>query len=162
MFDAAGAVIIHSFSNVAADSMNNDASREKSMLDSTADRNSTSDVLLSAAKVVDGELEITWQSGGAPARFSPFWLRDHCHSKESLNPDTLQRQVDTFAIPVDIAPATVEIGAGGRTLRVAWKHGGTSILPAAFLWNIAQSNGRDRAPQRRLWDRAPWERTFRR
>jgi len=160
VFDAACAVIIHSFSNVAADSMNNDAFREKSMIDSTADRNSTSDVLLSAAKLVDGELEITWQSGAAPARFSPFWLRDHCHSKESLHPDTLQRQVDTFAIPVDIAPAAMEIGAGGRTLSVAWKHGGTSILPAAFLWNIAQGNGRDRAPRRRLWDRAAMGENF--
>src|ERR1700677_3087808 len=124
------------------------------MLDSTADRNSTSDVLLRAATLVDGELEITWQSGGAPARFSPFWLRDHCHSKESLHPDTLQRQVDTFAIPVDIAPAAIEIGDGGRALRVAWKHGGTSILPAEFLWDIAENNGRERAPPRHLWNRA--------
>ena len=117
------------------------------MLEPIADSNGTSEILLSAARLVDDELEVSWRGDAAPGRFSPFWLRDHCHSKESLHPDTLQRQVDTFAIPVDIAPAAMEIGAGGRTLSVAWKHGGTSILPAAFLWNIAQGNGRDRAPR---------------
>jgi trimethyllysine dioxygenase len=124
------------------------------MLESTVDPNPTSAALLRAAKFVDGEVQVSWVSNAAPGRFSPFWLRDHCHSKESLNPDTLQRQVDTFAIPQDLAPAGLEIGDGGRALHIVWKHGGTSMLPAAFLWNIAQSAGRETAPRRRLWDRA--------
>jgi trimethyllysine dioxygenase len=130
------------------------------MLDSTAGRNPVTEVLLSAAELVDGELEIQWEDGAAPGRFSPFWLRDHCHSKESLHPDTLQRQVNTFAIPVDIAPAKLEIGDGGRFLHIVWKHGDTSVLPAAFLRNIAEGNGRDTAPRRRLWDRASMAENF--
>ncbi len=116
--------------------------------------NGTSEILLSAARLVDDELEVSWRGDAAPGRFSPFWLRDHCHSKESLHPDTLQRQVDTFTIPVDIAPAKLEIADSGRTLRIEWQHGGASVLPAAFLWNIAQNDGREVAPRRRLWDRA--------
>src|SRR6202046_2097455 len=109
--------------------------------------NGTSEILLSAARLVDDELEVSWRGDAAPGRFSAFWLRDHCHSSESLHPDTLQRQVDTFAIPVDIAPAKLEVSDGGRTLRIVWQHdGSTSILPAAFLWNIAQNNGRAPAP----------------
>lgn len=130
------------------------------MLEPTADSNGTSEILLSAARLVDDELEVSWRGAAAPGRFSPFWLRDHCHSKESLHPDTLQRQVDTFTIPVDIAPAKIEIADGGRTLRIEWRHGGTSVLPAAFLWNIAQNDGREVAPQRRLWDRATIGDTF--
>jgi len=110
--------------------------------------------LLCAAKLVDSEVEISWRGIAASDRFSPFWLRDHCHSSDSLNPDTLQRQVDTFAIPADIVPARLEIIGGGETLRIIWKHDGTtSILPAAFLWEIARHAGRDSAPRRRLWDR---------
>jgi trimethyllysine dioxygenase len=116
--------------------------------------------LLGAAKLVDGEVEVSWASKAAPARFSPLWLRDHCHSKESLHPDTLQRQVDTFTIPVDIAPAGLEIGDGGRTLNIIWKHGGRSMLPAGFLWNMAQTDGRDTAPRRRLWDRSAMGENF--
>ena len=116
--------------------------------------NGTSEILLSAARLVDDELEVSWRGDAAPGRFSPFWLRDHCHSKESLHPDTLQRQVDTFTIPVDIAPAKLEIADSGRTLRIEWQHGGASVLPAAFLWNIAQNDGREVAPRRRLWERA--------
>jgi trimethyllysine dioxygenase len=125
------------------------------MLESIARRSSNSAVLLNAVKIVDGEVEVSWIDKFPPGRFSPVWLRDHCHSKESLNPDTLQRQVDTFAIPVDISPAKLEIIDGGGALRIVWKHdGSSSLLPAAFLWNIAQDEGRDSAPQRRLWDRA--------
>jgi trimethyllysine dioxygenase len=124
------------------------------VLEPTADSNGTSEILLSAARLVDDELEVSWRGDAGPGRFSPFWLRDHCHSKESLHPDTLQRQVDTFTIPVDIAPAKLEIADGGRTLRIEWQHGGASVLPAAFLWNITQNDGREVAPRRRLWDRA--------
>jgi trimethyllysine dioxygenase len=125
------------------------------MLESTARRSPSSEVLLSAAKVVDGELEVCWGDESPSSRFSPLWLRDHCHSKESLNPETQQRQVDTFAIPADLAPAGVEICDGGRELRIVWRQdGGASVLPAAFLWNIVQDGGRERAPPRRLWDRA--------
>lgn len=126
-----------------------------------AGRTATPEILLSAAALVDGEVEVSWRDGSSRSRFSLFWLRDHCHSKESLNPDTLQRQVDTFRIPVDIAPATIEIGEGGRILRIVWKHdASTSILPAAFLWSIAQNDGRDRAPRRHLWDRAELGQNF--
>ena len=125
------------------------------MLDSIPDRNQNPEVLLSAAIPVDGELEVAWQGKVARERFSYAWLRDHCHSKESLHPETLQRQVDTFKIPVDIAPAKLEIADGGRSLHIVWKHEGTvSILPAVFLWDIVQNNGRETSPRRRLWDRA--------
>jgi trimethyllysine dioxygenase len=112
-------------------------------------------VRLAAVRVVDNEVEVSWQGGGPTGRFAPFWLRDHCHSKESLNPDTLQRQVDTFAIPADIAPEQLEIADDGAMLRIRWKHDGSmTTLPARFLWDIAQHGGRPPAPRRRLWDRA--------
>jgi len=131
------------------------------MLDPIPERKPSAETLLSAAKIVDGELELSWVDKVTQGRFSPFWLRDHCHSKESLHPDTLQRQVDTFAFPADIAPAAVEIREGGRSLHIVWKHdGSTSFLPAAFLWDIAQSNGRETAPRRRLWDRGTMAENF--
>jgi trimethyllysine dioxygenase len=125
------------------------------MLDPISDRNPIAEVLLRAVTNIDDELQVSWQDKASQDRFSYPWLRDHCHSKESLHPDTLQRQVDTFTIPVDIAPAKLEIRDGGRSLHIVWKHDGArSILPAAFLWNIAQNNGREPAPRRHLWDRA--------
>jgi trimethyllysine dioxygenase len=131
------------------------------MLAPVALSNPTSEELLSAAKLIGDEVEVTWQGNAPPGRFSAFWLRDHCHSSESLHPDTLQRQVDTFAIPLDIAPAKLEVSDGGRTLRIVWQHdGSTSILPAAFLWNIAQNDGRAPAPRRRLWDRTSMKGNF--
>jgi trimethyllysine dioxygenase len=112
-------------------------------------------ISLNTAKLVDGEVEICWKGKVSTSRFAPFWLRDHCHAKHSLNADTLQRQVDTFSIPENIVPAQLEIADGGRTLHIVWKRDGVrSELPAAFLWNIAQRDGREPAPRRRLWDRA--------
>lgn len=123
--------------------------------------NPDAEVLLSTATDTGAELEASWQGKVARARFSYAWLRDHCHSKESLNPETLQRQVDTFAIPPDIAPAQLKIADEGRSLHIVWKHDGTtSILPAAFLWDIAQNDGRAVAPRRQLWDRAAMGENF--
>src|SRR5579862_7647736 len=125
--------------------------------------NTAAEVLLSGARLVDDEVELSWAGERSTRRFSSFWLRDHCHAKHSLHPDTLQRQVDTFAIPVDIAPERLEIGQGGRELRIVWRHDGSQgLLPAAFLWEIARGGSRDPAtgdaatgsPARFLWDRA--------
>ena len=111
--------------------------------------------LLASANIVGGEVEVTWQGLSQKVRFAPFWLRDHCHSSASLHPDTLQRQVDTFAIPTDIAAERVAIEDGGRTLRVRWRDDDTSsVLPANFLLDVARRDGREPAPRRALWDRA--------
>ena len=119
------------------------------------------DVLLDSARLVHGQVEVSWKHTASPAQYSPFWLRDHCHAKHSLNADTLQREVDTFSIPQHIAPAKIEIINGGRTLHVAWAHDeSVSIFPADFLWNIAQCEGRLRAPPRTLWDRDSMGKNF--
>jgi trimethyllysine dioxygenase len=131
------------------------------MLDGVVQGSSGRGVLLKRAVLVDGEVEVCWRNGDSTARFAPFWLRDHCHSKDSLNPVTLQRQVDTFAIPGDIAPARLEISDGGRNLRVSWSHDGSvSVLPSDFLWRIAETSGRTTAPRHRLWDRASMGQRF--
>jgi len=125
------------------------------MLEAVSLKTSDEAVLLNAARLVDGEVEISWKGKVSSSRFAPFWLRDHCHAKHSLNADTLQRQVDTFSIAENIAPAQLDIADGGRTLHIVWKHDGArSELPAAFLWNMAQTEGREPTPRRHLWDRA--------
>jgi trimethyllysine dioxygenase len=119
------------------------------------------DVLLDSARLVDGEVEVTWSNAASPARFASFWLRDHCHAKHSLNADTLQREVNTFSIPPHIAPGKIEIKDGGRTLHIDWTAGdGASVFPAEFLWDVAQHDGRPRAPLRTLWDRDSMGKNF--
>jgi trimethyllysine dioxygenase len=110
--------------------------------------------LLAGARMVDNEVEVSWSDEPSTDRFSPFWLRDHCHARESLHPDTLQRQVDTFAIPPDITPQRLDVDASGEALRIVWKHdGSTSVWPAGFLWGAARGFGASRSRPRRLWDR---------
>src|SRR5271170_1483723 len=117
--------------------------------------------LLESAEFTAGQIEVRWRNSAETAQFSPFWLRDHCHAKHSLNADTLQREVNTFAIPHDIAPAKLEIKDGGSTLCVLWRHDqSSSIFPAKFLWNVAQDDGRSGAPPRTLWDRDSMGKNF--
>jgi trimethyllysine dioxygenase len=119
------------------------------------------DVLLSTTRLINQDVEVSWKNEASSARFSAFWLRDHCHSEQSLNRETLQRQVDTFAIAKDIAPAKVEITDAGRTLKVTWANEDiVSVFPAGFLWRISQNEGRERAPRRTLWDRDSMGKNF--
>jgi trimethyllysine dioxygenase len=116
-------------------------------------------VRVKSAEFLAGQVAVSWQHAAAPAEFSPFWLRDHCHAKHSLNADTLQREVDTFSIPTDIAPEKIEIKDGGAALHLVWRHDArTSIFPAEFLWNSTQQ-GRPPAP-RLLWDRDSMGKNF--
>jgi trimethyllysine dioxygenase len=112
------------------------------------------DIALISAEFVDGQVQVRWKNNAPPTGFSPFWLRDHCHGKHSLNADTLQREVDTFSIPNDITPSRIKVVDDGRTLNIVWAHDESlSTFPAAFLWTIAQTGGRAQPPHRTLWDR---------
>jgi trimethyllysine dioxygenase len=118
-------------------------------------------LLLNSARLVNDQVEVTWMDAATPAQFAPFWLRDHCHAKHSLNADTLQREVDTFTIPQHIAPGRIEIKDGGRNLHIDWAGGGgASVFPAEFLWNMARDDGRPRAPLRTFWDRDSMGKNF--
>lgn len=61
--------------------------------------------------------------GGTPV--SARWLRDHGDDAGSVDPDSLQRVVDTFAIPRDIA--AVSHRTGGNELTVEWTDGATTV-----------------------------------
>jgi trimethyllysine dioxygenase len=118
-------------------------------------------LLLNSARLVNGQVEVTWMDAVMPTQFAPFWLRDHCHAKHSLNADTLQREVNTFSIPQHIAPERIEIKDAGRTLHIDWADGGgASVFPAEFLWNMAQDDGRPCAPLRTFWDRDSMGKNF--
>jgi len=124
------------------------------MLDTVQCREAPRRPLLRSARLIGGEVEVSWHGLERIGRFAPFWLRDHCHGAHSLHPQTLQRQVDTFAIPTDIAVERLEIADAGSTLRIVWRQeGGTSTLPASFLWDIGEHGGRPKAPARQLWSR---------
>jgi hypothetical protein len=104
-FDGLSRALVHSFNYSTSRSL-------PVMLEPNVDRTPSdaasfpAEPVLATARLIDGEVEVTWSGRWPGARFAPFWLRDHCHAKESLHPETLQRQVDTFSIPA--APRTHE------------------------------------------------------
>lgn len=114
-----------------------------------------------ASVVGDDEgLTLRWKNGGE-SRFSWFWLRDHDQSPESLDPATLQRRVDTFALDEVIRAGSGEVQDEGRQLTVSWPEGGQhSRYSADFLAAMAGIRPDDwdtRAglPQRTWSARAP-------
>ena len=68
------------------------------------------------------ELVLRWDNG-AESRFPWFWLRDHGQDAESLDPETLQRRVDTFALDEAVRGQDSTILEEGRSLAVRWPNG---------------------------------------
>jgi len=77
------------------------------------------------------KVEVLPDSGGKDlqlrVRFStvelPYiWLRDHCRCHACVNQETMQRALDTFSIPENIAPSEVVHERNG--LRVTWANDG--------------------------------------
>lgn len=66
-------------------------------------------------------LFIEWENGDQ-ADFSFFWLRDHCQHPESLNPETLQRTVETFSLPTIPPVSDVQLIHDNRSLQIDWKN----------------------------------------
>ena len=54
--------------------------------------------------------------GGTPMRFNYVWLRDHCRSAASYNPQTNQRNVDTGSIDLSIRPDSTSVRDGHLVL----------------------------------------------
>lgn len=82
-------------------------------------------------------VRIAWPDGRTDA-YPYIWLRDNCRCAECFDPDTWERQLDTVAVPPDIAPHTVEVDRG---LTVEWEDGHRTALSEAWL--------REHAPGRR-------------
>lgn len=49
-------------------------------------------------------------------RFNYVWLRDHCRSAASYNPQTNQRNVDTGSIDLSIRPDSTSVRDGHLVL----------------------------------------------
>lgn len=64
---------------------------------------------------------------------SAQWLRDHADDSVSVDVDTLQRQVDSFAIPADLYLAAFGLGDGGRHLSIVWSDGSETGHDVAAL-----------------------------
>ncbi|WP_422366149.1 TauD/TfdA family dioxygenase [Pelagibius sp.] len=85
----------------------------------------------------DEGLALRWQNG-TESHFSWLWLRDHDQGPESLDPSTLQRRVDTFALDETLRGSDCAILEEGRALAVTWPENGLcSRYSADFLAAMA-------------------------
>ncbi|KAI0951430.1 hypothetical protein AcW1_008475 [Taiwanofungus camphoratus] len=84
-------------------------------------------------KVVVGWDTRTW------SRYHHIWLRDHCRCPQCFHPVTKQRLVNTFEIPPDIKPVSVESKAEGLEVKWPSSHPHTSFYP----WSWLQQNSYD-------------------
>jgi len=94
-------------------------------------------------------------SDGRPQlTLSLFWLRDHDSGADTLHPETQQRLIDTFRIPLDIAAQSVEVAEDGAALRVQWlADRRVSRYDAQFLAGL-RADPEALPAQRSLWDAA--------
>jgi len=83
-------------------------------------------------------------------QFSLFWLRDHSTDSASLNPNTLQRDLETFSLPTSPKIKQHQILDGGTTLRILWLADNViSEFDANFLYRMAFNSAKEPAYQ--LW-----------
>ena len=94
-------------------------------------------------------LVLRWDNG-TESHFPWFWLRDHGQDPDSLDPATLQRRVDTFALDEAIRGEDSAVLDGGQALTVTWPdREPASRYSADFLASMAGLSGPGPAP--RLW-----------
>ena len=80
----------------------------------------------------DEGLEIFWSDSNVSC-FPWFWLRDHSESTVDLHPDTKQRQIDSFSIPLDNTVNKVWLDENAHNLYVKWEDQSESCLSYGLL-----------------------------
>lgn len=103
-------------------------------------------------------LSLRWRSG-EETLFPWFWLRDHGQDEASLDPDTLQRRVDTFAIANDIRGKESRLLEEGAALEIAWQNDSppsrfTSRFLAAMAGLVPEDCALAPKVERRFWSAA--------
>ena len=110
--------------------------------------------LLRSAVLSGDEVVLGFADGRPELTLSLFWLRDHDTGEDTLHPETQQRLIDTFLIPVDIGAQSVEVIEDGAALCVRWlPEGRVSRYDAQFLATV-RADPEVLPLQRSLWDGA--------
>ncbi|CAM0135485.1 hypothetical protein VKS41_005130 [Umbelopsis sp. WA50703] len=79
------------------------------------------------------QVQVQWDAD-TPSLYQNVWLRDHCRCPKCFHPQTLQRLVNTFAIPQDIRPKSVQATENGLT--IVWENDEhKSVYDWDWLWN---------------------------
>jgi gamma-butyrobetaine dioxygenase len=103
---------------------------------------------ITGAADTGGAIRVAWEDG-AVVDFHPLWLRSECACRECRSRVTLERTFDHFRLPLDLAPAQVEVTTEGA-LRLVWSQGGhVSLFDPGWLWSKSRPDGSATAP-------APW------
>ncbi|GLB40713.1 putative protein of unknown function (DUF971) [Lyophyllum shimeji] len=86
---------------------------------------------LPIVSIGDNKVAIGWDTR-TWSRFHNIWLRDHCRCPKCFHAITKQRLVNTFEIPHDITPVTVQPKAEG--LEVKWPSSDSHISLYPWAW----------------------------
>ncbi len=107
------------------------------------------------AEATDAGLAVSFEGVDATAHYPWFWLRDHGEEPVSLNPATLQREVDTAALPLDIRAGAVRVTDDATAVEIEWANAAdhTGRYSADLLHRLRLPDA-PTAPDVRLWDRA--------
>lgn len=101
-------------------------------------------------------LEVRFVDDESPILFSWFWLRDHGVDEASLDPETLQRRVDTFSIPADLAAVDVRISDTFDDIEITWPEAPPTRITDTVLAGATRRTLPSRemacAKPRVLWD----------
>jgi trimethyllysine dioxygenase len=93
-------------------------------------------MLIQRSECIEDYIEITF-SDNKTAQFSLFWLRDHSTDTSSINPNTLQRDLNTFTLPSVPEINHQEITNNGEQLTINWiKDNVVSEFGADFLYKM--------------------------
>jgi len=80
-----------------------------------------------------------------------WWLADHGEDEHHRNPSSLQRTIDTFAIPDGIKPMAAALDASRTRVGVKWADGAPTMHSGELLYRVAvQSRRLSSVPSTRL------------
>ena len=102
-------------------------------------------------------LDVKFSNGHENRSFSWFWLKDHGVDEQSLDPETMQRRVDTFGISEHLQPAKVDFNHSNQDIQIFWNDDTFTLIPSSLLLSVTgQIPSQEKLlvhQPKRLWDK---------
>ena len=94
------------------------------------------DAKILGASITEEGLAVEFSNDQGTHVYSWFWVRDHCIDSESLDQQTTQRKVDTFAIAHGLSCTKLDLIKPKQVIHLEWSDNSQSTISAYMLASV--------------------------
>lgn len=96
--------------------------------------------IIQHASLTDSGVRVSLQGRSEPLELPAYWLADHDEGERGCDPKTMQRRINTLALPDDLVVTDARVQAAGESIVVSWRGRPATLHSAATLARLGEAD----------------------